>query len=91
MLIVAFAFIVGASAQCDVQDCLNRYQQAVSIEYMVLHKYIASFSKIQIADAGSDTSAILQATSNFCNEDCVSACSNDSSFSSVTQGITIML
>ena len=31
MLIVAFAFIVGASAQCNVQDCVNRYQQAVSI------------------------------------------------------------
>ena len=35
MLIVAFAFIVGASAQCDVQDCLNRFQQAVSIEIIM--------------------------------------------------------
>ena len=35
---------------------------------------------------GNDTTAILLATSNFCNEDCVSACSNDSSFSAVKQG-----
>ena len=31
MLIVAFAFIVGASAQCNIQDCLNLYEQAVSM------------------------------------------------------------
>ena len=32
MLIVAFAFriIVGASAQCDVLDCIGRYSDAVS-------------------------------------------------------------
>ena len=57
---------------------------------MVLHK-LASFSKIQIAAAGSDTTAILQATSNFCSDDCVSACSDDPSFSAVRNGNTIML
>ena len=30
MLIVTFAFIVGASAQCNVLDCINRYSDAVS-------------------------------------------------------------